>query len=180
MTDQTTNQKKSEGHGLWVKFYALRTSILAYLEEGVSDNDPRITQARQTQRKVAERLVRGGHAKGIGLEREGDVHREQQVMAKVFDEMPAKIAAEEYDKDKPPAQIVKLKTLKFKMKSGRIGTIAAPPNQVVRMETLRAESKAATIHNRTESVMEGKEGVDYITDVDPDTDLEFYIPITDR
>ncbi len=173
-------EKRSRGHELWLKFYALRTSILAYLEAGVDDNDPRIVQARHRQRLIAEDLCRGGHAKAIAFDREGDLHREQQIMAKVFDQMPATIAVEAHDDGKPPAQTIQLKTLRFQMKSGKIGTIAAPPNRVVGMETLRGESKAATILSRAESVMEGKHGVDYEIQRDPTSGITMYIPITDR
>lgn len=175
-----TEETRSRGHQNWLKFYALRTSILAYLEAGVDDNDPRIVQARHRQRLIAEDLVRGGHAKAIGLEREGDLHREQRIMAKVFDQMPATLAVEAHDQGKPPAQTVTLQTLRFKMKSGKIGAIAAPPNRTVRMETLRGESKAATILSRAESVMEGKHGVDYEIQRDPTSGITMYIPITDR
>lgn len=169
----------TNGHGLWVKFYALRASILATLEAGVDDNDPRIVQARQQQRLVAEQLTREGHAKGIAFEREGDLHRDQQAMARVFDQMPPTIAAQEHDRGKPPVQVIRLKALRFKMTSGRIGVIAPPPNQVIGIETLRAESRAATLHNRPESAMEGKAGVDYEVGQDPDSKITMYTPITD-
>ena len=171
---------KATGYQLWTRFWTLRTAIFAYLESGIDEHDTRIMQARQQQRKVAEELVLRGFAKGIAIEREGDLHHEQQIMAKVFDQMPATIAAEEYDRTHPKPQVITLKTLRFQMKSGKIGTIAAPPNRIGRSESLRAESRAATYHDRSESAMEGRIGVDYVIDEDPASDIVFYVPITDR
>ncbi len=164
-------------HGLWVRFFAFRAAILSDLELGVPETSFRIVQARHVQRLIAEELYYLGEIEGIAKGHEGDYRKEQRAMAKVFDQMPPALAVEAHDAGKPPAQIVKLKSLRFKTKAGTIGTIAAPRPQITRVEMLRAETKAATHLDRPESSQEGTEGVDYIEDYDPASGVHFYRPI---
>ncbi len=165
---------------MWIRFFAFRAAILSDLELGVPETSFRIVQARHLQRLIAEELYYLGEIQGIAEGHEGDYKREQRIMAKVFDEMPAVLAVEAHDAGKPPHQIIKMKSLQFKMKAGGIGAIVAPKPQITRVEMLRAETKAATHLNRPESSQEGSEGVDYIEDYDPASGVHFYRPINGK
>ena len=172
--------KKKEIFGLRLKFEAMRTAILSYINEGVQDGDSRMVQARHKQRMIAEELTRlDPDVQGIAFEREGDLHRVQQGMARKFGIAKPKpqeqIDAEE---GQPAAQVIRLKNLHFKSEAGEIMAIDAPPNLIVGLESLRMEGKASSILNRTLSVLEGSIGVDYVIDKDPESEIVFYVPIT--
>lgn len=157
---------------LWTKFHVLRAAILGAIEAGVSDNDPRMLQARHQQRMIAEELVRIGAAKGIAFEHEGDYHREQKGMAARFGKQ------KEQKVEAPRDQVVKMKPLRFQGRSGDLMAIAPPPSQVVGVEALRMEGKASSVLNRNLSALEGTLGIDYAIAKDPDSGIVFYVPLT--
>ena len=181
-------QTKKKIFDLRVKFEAYKAIINSMIYAGVSDNDEQIVLARHDQRMIAEELNRIDPAvKGIAMRREGDLKAVQRGMAKRFGITTSSRPQEDLDYEeglkpagegKPPAQVVKLRTLYFQSEAGEILTINPQPSTVVGLESLRMEGKASSIKGRTLSVLEGSIGVDYEFDKDPESEIEFYVAIT--
>lgn len=179
MTDP--DYRRREFFNLKGKFLALRAAILSYLSRGVPDTDHRIIQARHQQRMTAEEMVRKGYAKGVAFEREGDYHREQRMLARLFDRkvIVTPRPREELDlaEGEPAPQIVHLKPLSFRGENGMNQRISPPKSQAVGLRALRMEAKVASSLNRDLSALEGRIGVDYEIDVDPESGITFYRPL---
>jgi len=163
----------AEAAKLWTEFKALRAAIRGYLHDGVPETDPRILQARQQQRRVAERMVKIGAARGISFQREGDLSIEQHQGNRTIIVPPLA------ESDQPSPRIVKLDTLYIDARQPDLDGSKGhgDPSGLAGTDALRRENQVASRLGRPLAHIEGVLGVDYELKRDDDLGITYYVPL---